>query len=250
MWTKGLIGECRGAEGYGSAQADSQGIGGSVSIVTDGLYGREVNGLLDTGCDTSVVSRRVIPNERLILTTQKLYAANGTEIALLGEVELTLMLADYEVTAAVVVSEEVDDLILGIDWLGRHRCRWAFAQNLIKIDGKVVRLINRPRRSMLRRIYAVEDTGVPAGHAINVPVTMALSSLRPTSKDWDVEPRSLGTGILAARTMMRDEGYRSAAQVMNVGKKDFFLRHGEFIGEAEQVTTVENEEAASRPPER
>ena len=54
------------------------------------------------GCDTSVVSRRVIPNELLKPTTQKLYAVNGTEIALLGEeVELTLKLTDFEVTAAV-----------------------------------------------------------------------------------------------------------------------------------------------------
>ena len=62
----------------------------------------------------SVVSRRAIPNERLKPTTQKLYAANGTEIALLGELELTLMLADYEVTAAVVISEEVNG----------HRLAW------------------------------------------------------------------------------------------------------------------------------
>ena len=173
----------------------------------------------------------VILNELLKPTTQKLYAANGTEIALLGEVELNLMLTDFEMTAAVVVFEEVDDLILGIDWLGRHRCRWSFAQNIIEIDGMVVRLIGRPRRSMLR-IYAVENTVVLAGHAINVPVTMALWSLRQTSADWTVEPRSLGTGKLAARTLMRDEGRCSAVQVMNVGEKDFVISHGEFIGEA------------------
>ena len=69
------------------------------------------------------VSRRFISNELLKSTTQKLDAANGTEIALLGEVELTLMLADFEVTADLVVSEKVNDLILGIDWLGRRRCR-------------------------------------------------------------------------------------------------------------------------------
>ena len=46
------------------------------------------------------------------INNQKLYTTNGTEIALLGEAEFTLMLADYEVTAAVVVSKEVDDLIL------------------------------------------------------------------------------------------------------------------------------------------
>ena len=73
---------------------------GSVSIVTAGrngvdvylalrLNGRGVYGLLDTGCDTSVISRRVIPNELLKPTTQKLFAANMTEIGLLGEVELT-----------------------------------------------------------------------------------------------------------------------------------------------------------------
>ena len=249
----------RGAEGYGSALADPQGIGGSVSIVTDGrngvevylvltLNGRGVDGLLDTGYDTSVVSRRVIPNERLKPTTQKLYAANETEIALLGEVELALMLADYEVTAAVVVSEEVDDFILGIDWVDSLRCRWSFAKNLIEIDGKVVRLIIRPRRSMLRRIYAVEDTVVPAGHA-NEPVTTALLLLRPTSDNWAMEPWSLGTVILATMTLMRDEGRRSVAQVMNVGETDFVPAR-RVHQRIEQVTTVENEEAASRPPDQ
>ena len=102
---------------------------------------------------------------------------------------------------------------------------------------------------MLRRIYAVENKVIPAGNTINVPVTMALSTLRQTSCDWDVEPWALGTRILDAKTLMRDEGRHSAVQVMNVGVKDFVLRHGEYIGEAEQVTTVDNEEITSRPLE-
>ena len=172
---------------------------GSVSIVTTernrvdvylalNLNGRGVYGLLDTGCDTSFISRRVIPNELLKPTTQKLFAANVTEISLIGEVELTMTMSGYEVTTAVVVSEEVDDLILSIDWLGCHRCRWSFARNVIEIDGEVVRLISRPRQNMQRMIYAVNSTVIPAGHTTNVPVTMALSSLRQTSGDWAVEP--------------------------------------------------------------
>ena len=46
---------------------------------------------------------------------------------------------------------------------------------------------------------------------------------------------------------MRDEGRRSAVQVMNVGNCDFVLRHGDFIGEAEQVTAVE--ERAPKSPD-
>ena len=97
---------------------------------------------------------------------------------------------------------------------------------------------------MLRRIYAVEGTVIPAGQAINVPVTMALSSLRQTSDDWAVEPRSLGIRILAARTLMRDEGRRSAVQVMNVCDSDFVLCQGDFIGKP--VTTMDNVERKPR----
>ena len=144
----------------------------------------------------------------------------------------------------MVFSEEVDDLILGIDWLSRHRCRWSFVQNLIETDGKVVRMISRPRR---RRIYAVEST--EHGHSSwphnHVSVTMVLSSLGQMLDDWAVAPRSLGTGILAARTLMRDKGHRSAVQVINVNETDFVLSHGVYIDEAEQVTTVNNEERTS-----
>ena len=150
-------------------------------------------------------------------------------------------MSGQEVTAALVVSEEVDDLILEIDWLGRHRCRWLFAQNVIEIDGKVVRLISRPRQNMLRRIYAIESVVFPAGHTTNVPVTMALSSRRQTTGDWAMKPRSLRIGILAARTLMRDGGRRSAVQVMNLSKEDFVLGQGAFTGEAEQVTAADNE---------
>ena len=78
---------------------------------------------------------------------------------------------------------------------------------------------------------------------------MAISSLRKMPDDWAVEPRSLGTGILAARTLTRDEGRRSALQAMNVRDSDFVLRHGEVIGEAELVTTGDNEEGTPKAPE-
>ena len=90
-------------------------------------------------------------------------------------------------------------------------------------------------------LNAVDSTAIPAGHTTNLPVTMALSTLRQTSGNWAVQQRSLGTGILAARTLMRDDGRRSAIQVMNVSEEDFVLRRGEFIGEAEQVTAADNE---------
>ena len=68
--------ECRAAEEYGNMPVEPRVMGGSVNIVTDGwngvdvylalrLNGRRVYGLLDTGCDTSVASHRIVPNELL-----------------------------------------------------------------------------------------------------------------------------------------------------------------------------------------
>ena len=48
---------------------------------------------------------------------------------------------------------------------------------------------------------------------------------------------------------MRDEGRRSAVQVINVSQEDFILGRGEFIGEIEQVTVADNEGTAWRPSE-
>ena len=100
---------------------------------------------------------------------------------------------------------------------------------------------------MLRRIYAVESVVIPAGHTTNVPVTMALSSFHQTTGDWAVKPRSLGIGILAARTLMRHKGRRSAVQVINVSQEDFVLGRGEFIRAVEQVTAADNEGTDWRP---
>ena len=130
------------------------------------------------------------------------------------------MLAGHEITAAVVVSEEEDDLILGFDWLGRHRCRWSFAQNLIEIDGRMVTPISRPRRSIRRRMYAAECHVISTGHTLNVPATMAVLSLRPMSDSWIVKPQSLETEMSAAKKSMRDQGRQSAVQAMNVSDSD------------------------------
>ena len=47
---------------------------------------------------------------------------------------------------------------------------------------------------------------------------------------------------------MRDEGRRSAVQLINVGEKDFVLWQGEFIGEDEPVTMVDNGERIAKLP--
>ena len=76
---------------------------------------RKMCALLDTGCDHSVIGRSIIPNAELEPTTEKLYTANGSELPLLGEIDLHFRINKTWSLVRVVVSEAVNDLILGID---------------------------------------------------------------------------------------------------------------------------------------
>jgi hypothetical protein len=78
----------------------------------------------------------------------------------------------------VVVSEAVDELILGVPFLRQHACQWDFETSRLSIDGRAARLQSRPSRNQVRRIYAERDVMIPPNHAIDVPVSIT----RPKSQ--------------------------------------------------------------------
>jgi len=123
------------------------------------LFGRKALVLLDTGCDTSVIGRNLLPTDVEIRT---LFAANKMEITLLNEVHTVFSVAGQEYSADVVVTEAIKKLILGIDWLASKACRWDFEHARLGLGDRWVCLQSRPRRSQVRRIYAEESMAVPA----------------------------------------------------------------------------------------
>jgi hypothetical protein len=192
--------------------------------------------LLDSGCENSVIARRLIPEAVLSHTSRRLFAANGTQIPLLGQTTIKFRVGNSEMSAEVVVTDAVDELILGIDWMSENKCRWDFGKSVIGFNGKSIQLHSRPAAGAVRRIYAENDVIIPAGHHTNVPVNVAWPDLRPMSGNWAVEAKSINQGILAARTLINENAFSSAVQVMNISKQDFVLRKGRCIGGAVPVT--------------
>ena len=99
------------------------------------LGSKSISAFLDTGCDYSIMGRRLIPTLLLQPTEQCLYAANGTSIPLLGQVQIQLGVKAGIMSTTVLVSDEIEGLILGIDWLTAHNCRWDFGNRCIEVDG-------------------------------------------------------------------------------------------------------------------
>ena len=78
--------EQQNEEGAAGQQARSSRVNGISEKLAKGsavylevqLHGRGVTALLDTGCEHSIIGRKLIPNAPLEPTEKNLYAANGT----------------------------------------------------------------------------------------------------------------------------------------------------------------------------
>jgi predicted aspartyl protease len=125
------------------------------------LNGYRVSCLLDTGCETSIVGSKVAQNFTLQPTKQVLYAANGTAIPIIGQTTLEFTVRGWKYSVVVVVTEAIEGIILGIDWLQVNRCKWDFGSGRLRIGPQWIKLLSKPRSNLMRRIYAESDCEVP-----------------------------------------------------------------------------------------
>jgi len=113
--------------------------------------------LLDTGCEKSLIPAALVPSAEVKPVDFKLYAANNTEIAILGSLRLGFMGQGIPLCSDLLVSDEVEEIMLGIDWLTENRCKWQFVERQVEIKGQMIPLINRRSLAGVRRVRVAED---------------------------------------------------------------------------------------------
>ena len=82
---------------------------------------------LDSGCDITLVPKNLIKSFRSIEvkpTTQQIWTANNTPISVEKEVELPFFLDEECLWTTALISEDIEEVMLGIDWLQRYECIW------------------------------------------------------------------------------------------------------------------------------
>ena len=194
--------------------------------------GKTLNCLIDSGSDRSIIPHRITRNIDLQPTNQELFAANGTVIKVLGKVRIYFRVANLTLFADVLVSDDIEEFILGYDWLRDNHCEWVFDSAVLIIHGTPVKLYNRPSGASVRRIYVRESVCVPVDSQINVPIRLPYANLHVDKCDWIMEPRELKPGIFVARALLSDNDEFAAASFVNVSNDVFYLRSGQYLGDA------------------
>jgi predicted aspartyl protease len=67
-------------------------------------------------------------------------AANGTNISVRGRAVVQFSVGNLKLSADVLVSDSVEEFLLGLNWLRENGCLWNFATSTITIRGREVKL--------------------------------------------------------------------------------------------------------------
>jgi transposase InsO family protein len=197
--------------------------------------------LLDTGCSRSCIARKFVPRVQLDSPDEQLYAANGTRINNLGAFTLHFKIGNINAEARLQVSDQLDEMILGYDWLRRNQCYWDFDARTLIIDGQKFCLFSRPERRFIRRVYVKETVTIEPNSQMVVPVSLALHSVRTPIADWMVDSSKLSEGLYSARTVLSGQESRSGILIANVSSRPKLLAEGTLVGQSTVVEELETE---------
>lgn len=153
---------------------------------------------------------------------------------MLGETDLSFVLNGVKTRATFVVTDDVDEVITGMNILTRPdlECVWDFKSGVFTVRGCPVKLQSR-RTSHIRRIYVAENVKVENNSFTDVPVRLTCDGLRTRKANWLLSPKAVNN-VLIPRTLLNDN-VEAVIRVVNVTESDTVLKTGDLIGVAEPV---------------
>ena len=81
------------------------------------VNGRIRQCLLDSGADVSLIPSQLVSDDKITPDERRLLAANNTTIHIYGQSSMPLTVGKQRLSATLLVSPNVDEIILGRDWL-------------------------------------------------------------------------------------------------------------------------------------
>ena len=112
------------------------------------------------GNDFSLISRRRVPTARLSPVILEIYAVNGSPIHILGWMTVQFHICGISIIADLLVFEDINEFMLGYDWLAAQGAHWFFGRKVLLLHGKEIPLRLHTSRSSVSRVFTTEHVVV------------------------------------------------------------------------------------------
>jgi len=200
------------------------------------IKGKSYLALIDSGCEMSLCPARLIHSTAIKPSNQQVFAANGTPIEIVGQAQLVFSFGSYTTSACVLVSSDVEELMLGIDFLESHDCVWDFSRKILRIDGYSVALMSQKSPVLCRRVFVARDVWLPPKAQSAVKARSTVTSLRSEGGASMVEAGQIADGVHSARVLLPDRQHDIAVQLINTSDEVQLVKQGTCIGVLKPVT--------------
>jgi len=195
--------------------------------------------LLDTGCDHSIIPRKLVPTATLEPAPVDVTAANGRIINMLGHMAIKFAIRGVQLKADLLVADDVDEFMLRFDWLTAQKARWDFNAKNLTLHGLTVSLYTRPSRMGIRRVYVKDRVQIPANTEQNVPIRLVKSTWRsPAAADWVVHPKQIEENVFTTRVLVPGETRHASVRVVNLSEHTIDLPADTDLGTAEVAIII------------
>jgi len=195
--------------------------------------------LLDSGADVSLLPAHFVDSSRLSQPQHhRLFAANDTEITVEGVVTLAVVIQKVRMPNTFLVSANVDEVILGRDFLTQNHAVWDFNADNVSINGHHVKLTRRnysgPR---CKRCRVSTDLEIPPHCEAIIPTNVIFASFSrvPDETQWTTVPSEPVPGLRVARTLISNTQPVTAVRVCNISRRPIKLRKGQSVSALQGV---------------
>jgi len=141
---------------------------GSSYFLPEKISGKAATFLLDTGCTTNLLSRRLFDTlgarERASLEPYEGAhgtLADGSCIPFYGVISLPGRVRDQAIHETFIVSQLKEDAILGMPFLEKYQCRMDFQKSVVVMAGQELVCVDKFGRPLVGGVQVVRDCTVP-----------------------------------------------------------------------------------------
>ena len=138
-----------------------------------------------------------------------------------------------------LISHDVDEVMLGYDYLTDNRCVWDFGDNQIFIRGKPYTPFARHGPPKCRRVFVTTDIVVPAKQQINLPVRSTINSLKLCNGTFATEPKSIQKGVYIGRTLLPAAHHDIAVRVINTTSEPRLIKKDTYVGALIPISVID-----------
>ena len=201
---------------------------------------RRCPALLDTGSEVTLLPKHLADLSQLNRSSRTLRAANGTLINIVGEWKTVVTIGPVSVTMNFIVSDQIDELLVGIDWMRDNGCVISFADLTLELQGYRFPLLAKAKSGSCNRVILEEGVILPAKSEAIVSGKVVYADLHKRLPAVGITGnKECVPGVKTARCLLElGSGIHLPLRVLNVTNRSVSLQEGMTLCPLQEVESV------------